>query len=84
MAYVDLSTLPIEHYLRNVPLADIGAECAYTTAHLGRVADMYHPSIPNRATKQAWKPVSSWRLSSASYNELGAAWTTNTEWRVRT
>lgn len=84
MTYTGLATLPIEHYLRNMPLADIGAECAYTLAHLGRVAVMYHTSIPNRATKQAWKPVASWRLGSASYNELGAVWTTNTEWRVKT
>ena len=63
MTYLDLSTLPIEHPLRNWPLGDIDAEYSLQG--------------------QKWKPVKTWRLAKASYNELGPVWHINQEWRAR-
>lgn len=28
-----------------------------------------------------WRKVSSWKIGSATYNQLGATWTENAEWR---
>lgn len=72
MTHIDLSTLPIEHPLRNWPLADIDAECADSPEHAARFGQ-----------RQRWKSVKHWKLGPYSYNDLGPVWHINLVWRVK-
>lgn len=62
-----LSDLPVEHPLRNASLLSIGAQ---------------HRWIGSPAGK-GWRPVMpSWRIAPRCFNDLGSAWTDNSQWRA--
>jgi hypothetical protein len=67
-ATTDLSSLPREHELRNAPLLDIGAQLRWSGSPPGK----------------GWKSVrKSWKVASLTYNDLGPAWTKDTQWRAK-